>query len=84
VAKTTKSAIKLTSNVFWIEGDDLPGIDYTGSIVLPADALEPAFLVYQNYRMIMRWNRSHLFSISLGHLADRIAGKPPLVNNSQE
>ncbi|MGI9260122.1 MAG: lytic murein transglycosylase [Gammaproteobacteria bacterium] len=67
-----------------IEGDDLPGIEYTGSVVLPADALEPAFLVYQNYRMIMRWNRSHLFSISLGHLADRIAGKPPLVNNSAE
>jgi membrane-bound lytic murein transglycosylase B len=67
-----------------IEGDDLPVIDYTGSIVLPADELEPAFLVYQNYRMIMRWNRSHLFSISLGHLADRIAGKPPLVDNSAE
>ncbi len=67
-----------------IAGDDLPAIEYTGSIVLPADALEPAFLVYQNYRMIMRWNRSHLFSISLGHLADRIAGKPPLVNKSAE
>ena len=65
-----------------IEGDELPAIEYTGSIVLPADELAPAFLVYQNYRMIMRWNRSHLFSISLGHLADRIAGKPPLVDNS--
>ncbi|HEY5622237.1 MAG TPA: lytic murein transglycosylase [Gammaproteobacteria bacterium] len=66
------------------DGEDLPGIDYTGSIVMPGDGPEPAFLVYQNYRMIMRWNRSHLFSISLGHLADRIAGKPPLVNTSAD
>jgi membrane-bound lytic murein transglycosylase B len=82
---TRRSLAELQSlGVRTIEGDDLPVIDYTGSIVLPADELEPAFLVYQNYRMIMRWNRSHLFSISLGHLADRIAGKPPLVDNSAE
>ena len=62
-------------------GDDLPGVDIEGSVVLPADDNEPAFLVYQNYRTIMRWNRSHLFAISVGHLADRIAGKPPLQRN---
>ena len=62
-------------------GDDLPSVDIEGSVVLPADDIEPAFLVYQNYRTIMRWNRSHLFAISVGHLADRIAGKPPLQRN---
>jgi membrane-bound lytic murein transglycosylase B len=60
------------------DGAGLPSADITGSIVLPTEATEPAFLVYDNYRAIMRWNRSHLFAISLGHLADRIAGKPPL------
>lgn len=60
------------------DGSDLPATDIPGSIVLPSDDLEPAFLVYANYRVIRRWNRSHLFAISLGHLADRIAGGAPL------
>ncbi len=65
-----------------IGGGDLPSVAVQGSVVIPADGIEPAFMVYQNYRTIMRWNRSHLFAISVGHLADRISGKPPLQNNS--
>ncbi len=67
-----------------ISGADLPAVDISGSVVLPSDDIEPAFLVYQNYRTIMRWNRSHLFAISLGHLADRISGKPRLQNNHSD
>ena len=48
------------------------------SVILPEDAAEPAFVVYQNYRALMRWNRSHFFALTVGHLADRIAGAPPL------
>ncbi len=61
-----------------IDGAELPTVDVRGAIVLPNDASEPAFLVYQNYRAILRWNRSHLFAIALGHLADRIDGQPTL------
>ncbi|MCY3730397.1 MAG: lytic murein transglycosylase [Rhodospirillaceae bacterium] len=61
-----------------IDGTALPAVDVSGAIVLPNDGLEPAFLVYQNYRAILRWNRSHLFAIALGHLADRIGGQPAL------
>lgn len=57
-----------------INGAGLPNEDIQGSIVLPADGLEPAFLVYQNYRALLRWNRSNFFAIAAGHLADRIAG----------
>jgi len=64
-----------------LNGDALPLVNIDGSVILPSDTAEPAFLVYQNYRTIMRWNRSHLFAISVGHLADRIAGKPPLQSN---
>ena len=64
-----------------IDGNDLPSVDIGGSVILPSAASEPAFLVYENYRTIMRWNRSHLFAISVGHLADRISGKPPLQSN---
>ncbi|HEY8520035.1 MAG TPA: lytic murein transglycosylase [Gammaproteobacteria bacterium] len=62
-----------------VDGSDLPAADLSASIVLPTDGLEPAFLVYQNYRALLRWNRSHLFALAVAHLADRIAGRPPLV-----
>lgn len=62
-----------------IDGTDLPTADIGASIVLPTDDASPAFLVYQNYRMLLNWNRSNLFALSVAHLADRIAGRPPLV-----
>jgi membrane-bound lytic murein transglycosylase B len=61
-----------------IDGSALPSVDIDASVVLPDDGSDTAFLVYQNYRQLMRWNRSHYFAISLGHLADRIVGRPAL------
>ena len=55
-------------------GNPLPQADMKGSIVLPAGHDGPAFLVYDNFRVIMRWNRSVSYAIAVGHLADRIAG----------
>ena len=55
-------------------GNPLPQADMEGSIVLPAGHDGPAFLVYDNFRVIMRWNRSVSYAIAVGHLADRIAG----------
>jgi membrane-bound lytic murein transglycosylase B len=56
------------------DGAALPQVDMQGSIVLPQGYKGPAFLVYDNFRAIMRWNRSINYAISVGHLADRIAG----------
>lgn len=61
-----------------VDGSPLPEADIEGSIILPSGGSAPAFLVYQNYRAILRWNRSHFFAITVGHLADRIAGAGPL------
>ena len=80
--ETRKSLVAWQSlGVRTIAGNDLPSVDIDGSVILPSAAAEPAFLVYENYRTIMRWNRSHLFAISVGHLADRISGQPPLLSN---
>ena len=80
--ETSKSHAEWQSlGVRTIAGNDLPNVAIDGSVILPSDYTEPAFLVYENYRTIMRWNRSHLFAISVGHLADRIAGKPALQSN---
>ena len=57
----------------------LPRDSVQAAIIFPdTGTREPAFLVYQNYRVLLRWNRSNFFAIAVGHLADRIAGGPPL------
>lgn len=54
-------------------GGDLPtGPDLPASIVQPMGEGGRAFIVYNNFRSIMRWNRSVNFALSVGHLADRI------------
>ncbi len=60
------------------DGRDLPGANFSASIVVPAGHRGPAFMVYQNFRTILAWNRSVLYAVAVGHLADRIAGKGPL------
>ncbi|OAN44020.1 lytic transglycosylase [Paramagnetospirillum marisnigri] len=57
------------------DGKPLPARDLTGSVVLAEGTKGPAFLVYDNFRTIMKWNRSTFFALTVGHLADRIGGK---------
>ena len=40
------------------------------SLVLPDGAAGPALLVYDNFRTIMRWNKSTYFAGAVGYLAD--------------
>ena len=61
-----------------INANDLPRVNMKGSLILPAGHSGPAFLVYNNYRTTLRWNRSDLYAIAIGHLADRITGKGAL------
>ena len=57
----------------------LPRDTVRAAIIFPdTGTREPAFLVYQNYRVLLRWNRSNFFALAVGHLADRLAGGPPL------
>lgn len=43
------------------------------SVVTPDGLGGPAFLVYDNYNVILKWNRSTYFATSVGLLADAIA-----------
>jgi membrane-bound lytic murein transglycosylase B len=58
-----------------IDGKDLPSDNIKASVVLPSNNNKPAFLVFQNYRSILNWNRSHSYALSVCHLADRITEK---------
>ena len=48
-------------------------------IILPSGAEGPAFIAYPNFDVIMKWNRSEYYAISVGRLADQIAGGGKLV-----
>lgn len=60
------------------DGGDLGNSDIDASLLLPAGHTGPAFLVYSNFDVIMRWNNSESYALAVGYLADRIIGKPRL------
>ncbi len=57
-----------------VTGAPIPVAELDAALIVPAGSDGPAFLVYRNFDVIMRWNRSEFFALSIGHLADRIAG----------
>ena len=54
------------------DGKPLPKGDHPAWLVLPDGPSGRAFLVYENYRTVMDWNRSTYFATTVGLLADRI------------
>ena len=61
-------------------GRPLPDPAVEVSIILPGGVYgAPAFMVYPNFRAIMVWNRSILYAIAVGHLADRLASEGAFV-----
>lgn len=60
------------------DGGPLPLADMQAALILPAGSDGPAFLVYDNYRRILQWNRSVLYAVAIGHLADRLIDLPAL------
>lgn len=60
------------------DGRALPALDIPAAILVPSGANGPAFIVYDNFDIIMRWNRSEYYAIAVGRLADRIAGAAEL------
>jgi membrane-bound lytic murein transglycosylase B len=57
------------------DGALLPESPSPASIVMPAGDGGPAFIVYGNYRAILKWNKSVFFATAVGLLADRIEGR---------
>lgn len=48
----------------------------SGSILTPAGADGPAFVVFRNFRVIRRYNNAMSYALAVGHLGDRISGAP--------
>jgi len=58
-----------------MDGQALPDLT-DGSILLPAGARGPAFLVGANFRAILRYNNSTSYALAVGLLSQRLAGGP--------
>lgn len=56
------------------DGSDLPQRDLPASILRPAGADGPAYLIYDNFHVILKWNRSNFFALAVGRLADSLKG----------
>jgi len=56
-----------------IDAGPLPGREDEASLIMPDGVGGPAFLVYNNFRTIMKWNKSTYFAAAVGYLADGMA-----------
>jgi membrane-bound lytic murein transglycosylase B len=54
------------------DGSALPHSTLRSWVITPDDMQGRAFLVYDNFRTIMHWNRSYYFAIAVGMMADGI------------
>lgn len=68
-----------TMGVKRANGQPLPASDEPSSIILPAGWRGPAFILYPNFKAVMNWNRSTLYALSIGILAQQIAGGPAVM-----
>ena len=48
------------------------------SILLPAGATGAAFMIFNNFAVIERYNKADAYVIGVGHLSDLLAGGPPI------
>ena len=56
-----------------LSGKDLPKRNLISSIIRPEKGMiGPAFVVYHNYGVILKWNRSNYFATAVGTLSDKI------------
>ncbi|MGH6898056.1 MAG: lytic murein transglycosylase [Geminicoccaceae bacterium] len=54
-------------------GLDLPMVALDAALLQMDDGEGPAYLVYPNFRVLMAWNRSTYFALTVGELADLIS-----------
>lgn len=58
-----------------IHGGNLPDEPIKASVVFPDEADDRAYLVYDNYKTLLKWNRSLYFATAVGILADKLTGR---------
>jgi membrane-bound lytic murein transglycosylase B len=62
-----------------VNGKPYPRPADRATLFLPAGVNGPAFLMLNNFRVLMKYNPAEAYALAIGHLADRLRGDPPLV-----
>jgi membrane-bound lytic murein transglycosylase B len=62
-----------------VNGKPYPRPTDRAYLFLPAGANGPAFLMLNNFRVLMKYNPAEAYALAIGHLGDRLRGDPPLV-----
>jgi lytic murein transglycosylase len=62
-------------------GKPFPRQDDRAFLLFPAGARGPAFLMLQNFHVIMKYNPAEAYALAIGHLADRLRGGGPFVQS---
>jgi membrane-bound lytic murein transglycosylase B len=60
----------------------LPALD-KAAIILPQGWQGPAFMVFSNFDVIMDWNRSVNYALSVAHLANQFVSDRPIIARDQ-
>lgn len=69
----------LIANKASLSSIPLPTMDGYAAIILPQGWRGPAFMVFDNFDVIMDWNRSVNYALSVAQLAKRINGEPRIL-----
>lgn len=57
------------------DGKPFPRPADKATLLVPAGANGPAFLMLNNFRVIMKYNPAEAYALAIGHLADRMRGE---------
>ena len=61
-----------------VSGEALPLSDGTAAVFLPAGAHGPAFLIFPNFRVLLKYNNAASYALAISLLADRMTGAGPV------
>ena len=72
--KVTKSVTEWENLGVKSADDELPTENYKASIVEPYGG--PTYMIFNNFKVIMRWNRSIYYAGTVGYMAERVCQRP--------
>ncbi len=59
-------------------GNELPAASSDGAIYLPAGAHGPAFIVFDNFRTVLKYNNAASYALAVCYLSNRLRGAQPI------
>jgi membrane-bound lytic murein transglycosylase B len=77
--KTNTISTWRNMNVRAASGLALPHSEALSSIYLPAGARGPAFIVYDNFRTVLKYNNAASYALAVCTLGDRLKNDPPIM-----